>query len=305
MPAGPGVPRRAPGTATFRTSRDAAGRTGRLGAPAEVPGQTRPPRPGSQGCTPPLRPGRGAWMLPSPPGGKRRPPRPLGLRRSPSRDEPRFLRRPGCSSSTHLAARQRSGSGSGSGFAGGGGGSSMAAAGVTAKAGGGTSSAAASLIRARSPAWPWRALSCSPARGAGVLKCGSDSAPPPPSARRRGRSRRGHLGNGDRPAPATAGGEGQALEGGGERAPRQMRGGGPRGAGRRERPGWPAAWATQTATREAPRGLADSPRGLGSRRRPRRLVSPVGRAQWAGRSRSRVVSDGRARRTPRGAARPR
>lgn len=273
MPAGPGVPRRAPGTATFRTSRDAAGSTGRLGAPAEVPGHSRPPRPGSQGCTPPLRPGRGAWMLPSPPGAKRRPPRPLGLRRSPSRDEPRFLRRPGCSSSTHLAARQRSGSGSG--FAGGGGGSSMAAAGVTAKAGGGTSSAAASLIRARSPAWPWRALSCSPARGAGVLKCGSDSAPPPPSARRRSRSRRGHLGNGDRPAPATAGGEGQASEGGGERAPRQMRGGGPRGAGRRERPGWPAAWATQTATREAPRGLADSPRGPGSRRR-RRLVSPVG-----------------------------
>lgn len=89
----------------------------------------------------------------------------------------------------------------------------MAAAGVTAKAGGGTSSAAASLIRARSPAWPRRAVSCSLARGTGAPECRSDSAPPPPLARRRSRSRRGHLGDGDRPAPGYGGWRGTSFPG--------------------------------------------------------------------------------------------
>lgn len=174
-------------------------------------------------------------MLPSPPGGKRRPPRPLGLRRSSSRDESRFLRRAGCGSSTHLAARQRSGSGSAGSGGGGGGGSSMAASGVTAETGGGTRSAAASLIRAWSPAWPWRALSSElqPARGTGVLKCRSDSAPPPPLTRRRGRSRCGHLGNGDRPAPGYGGRRGTSLRGRRRRAAERGR---PAREGRRERP---------------------------------------------------------------------
>lgn len=209
---------------------------------------------------------------PTPP----RPPPALQPERAPL-CAPGRLRHP-----THFAARQRSGSGSGSGFAGGGGGSSMAAAGVTAKAGGGTRSAAASLIRAWSPAWPWRALSCSLARGTGALKCRSDSAPPPPLARRRSRSRRGHLGNGDRPAPGYGGRRGTSLRGRRRRrvSERGSRGG-RRGEGPRERPRWPGAWATEAATREALRDRSDLPRGLGAHRRL--LASLVGSVRWAGR----------------------
>lgn len=238
-------------------------------------------------------------MLPSPPGGKRRPPRPLGLRRSSSRDESRFLRRAGCGSSTHLAARQRSGSGSAGSGGGGGGGSSMAASGVTAETGGGTRSAAASLIRAWSPAWPWRALSSElqPARGTGVLKCRSDSAPPPPLTRRRGRSRCGHLGNGDRPAPGYGARRGTSLRGRRRRAAERGR---PAREGRRERPRRPRRGRPRPGDTA---GAAICPGGLGSGHR--RLVSLAGSVRRAGRPCSRVVSDGRAPGTPAGAARPR
>lgn len=111
----------------------------------------------------------------------------------------------------HLAARQRSGSGSGGG---GGGGSSMAAE-VTAQAGGGTGEAAASLIRARGPAWPRRAASgrrARGARGAPGVREGLGSAPAA-LARRGSRSRRGHLGDGGRPAPGYGGRRGTRFRG--------------------------------------------------------------------------------------------
>nr|XP_031535700.1 uncharacterized protein FLJ37310-like [Vicugna pacos] len=131
----------------------------------------------------------------------------------------------------------------------------------------GSAAAAASLIRARSPASPRRAVSCSLARGTGAPKCGRDSAPPPPLplARRRSRSRRGHLGNGDRPAPGYGGRRGTSLRGR-RRARERTRGEGPGWEGwRRGDPG---------AAEGASRGSGALPRGPGPRRR--RVASLAG-----------------------------
>lgn len=156
-----------------------------------------------RGCTAPLPPPE-LWMLRTHLARRRGPHAPFARSPAPS-EQP-------LQPCTHLAAGQRSGSGSGSG-GGGGRGSSMAAAGVTARAGGGTGSAMASLIRAPSPAWPPRVVSCSLVRETrsrrGVregLDSASASSPPPqepcaprPSWERRPAERR-----------ATAGSEGHA-----------------------------------------------------------------------------------------------
>lgn len=234
-------------------------------------------------------------QTPTPP----RPPTKLGLGQDP-------LFAPGrCGSPTHLATRQRSGSGSGSGSGpgGGGGGSSMAAAGVTAKAGGGTSSAAAaaSLIRARGLAWPRRAVSCSLARGIGAPKCGSDSAPPPPLARRRNRSRRGHLGNGDRPEPGYGGRRGTSLLGRRRLRARQRTGAEPtKGGARGTAPGGGGVGDLGGGP-----GGTSEPLAPGTAALPRSPVFALGAcALGCARPCSRAACGGRARRTPGGAARP-
>lgn len=284
------MPHYAPGPAAFRAGSEAAGRAGRLGARADPQCPSRGPSAHSAAVpsvpelhpAPLARPGSldaalTTWreaQAPTPP----RPPTELG----PGRD---LLFAPGrCGSPTHLAPRQRSGSGSGSGPGGGGGGSSMAAAGVTAKAGGGTSSAAAaaSLIRARGLAWPRRTVSCSPARGTGAPKCGSDSAPPPPLARRRNRSRRGHLGNGDRPAPGYGGRRGTSLRGRRRLRARQRTGGEPaKGGARGTAPG-----AGGVGHGGGGPGGTSGPLAPGPRSRRGRLVSLAESVRWAVRARA-------------------
>lgn len=85
--------------------------------------------------------------------------------------------------------------------------------------------------------------------GDGAPGCGSDSAPPPPLARRGSRSRRGHLGNGNRPAPGYGGRRGTSFPGRRRRFGRARAGGGAEGvASVGGDPGGAAPWVPRRST---------------------------------------------------------